>query len=553
MDGSLQTTERPAGGDWREWAEAWTARRSIAGTEGFAELILGNAGDSIDHYSAQLRGAWAAGLRDEAVTILSDVFEACAPIGFAWYARHECAVSPMDGRLKPRYLLFRLLIDRILGDGLSPEEGERLVVAYLERVPHSRGARLVLGELQLEAGRWEDGVATVKAILSEYSLLLLPQQILVAMYRTRYRPEDGPVVDGLYIGDLTDRFCHVPFEELMTDSDGKAWTCCPSFLPVPVGDIYTQDWQSLWNSDVAQELRRSVLDGDFRHCSRTQCPSILSDTLPYKNAVTDPQHRAAITSRVVDAKPRRFYFCHDATCNLACRQCRVGMYKAEPGVAARLDGLLESLVAPILAYGEENEYTLVISGNGDPFASDHYLEILRRLDGETHAAVSLHLITNGLLFKHYWERLPNIHPLLARGYVGFSLDAASPEAYRETRGGSWEKLMENLVFLGELRRSGQVAQAGINYAVQECNFKDMARIVELSEQLGIDTVGFNQMRNHGTFPADEYQRRAVFEPSHPRYGEFLEELRHPILVRSPIPTFGSLQPHVLVARSGASR
>ena len=36
----------------------------------------------------------------------------------------------------------------------------------------------------------------------------------------------------------------------------------------------------VWNSSGAQEIRRSILDGDYSYCSRTLCPMIANDNLP---------------------------------------------------------------------------------------------------------------------------------------------------------------------------------------------------------------------------------------------------------------------------------
>ncbi|MCX7180866.1 MAG: hypothetical protein NTX56_19565, partial [Proteobacteria bacterium] len=151
-------------------------------------------------------------------------------------------MASSDGLLRMRYFLFRLLIDRIRQRGMGLNDASRLVDAYLDLVPRSQSARLVLAELLLEEGHWQPAVAAIKLVLAEHSVLLLPQQILVALYRQRHDPKITPVVDGVYIGDLKDRFCHVPFDELMTDSAGSAWTCCPSFLPVPIGNIYQSPW-----------------------------------------------------------------------------------------------------------------------------------------------------------------------------------------------------------------------------------------------------------------------------------------------------------------------
>jgi MoaA/NifB/PqqE/SkfB family radical SAM enzyme len=534
---------------WQDWAQDWSLRSRVPIAAGFAEAILGAGQAIIDRNAATIVADWRNERPDRAVAQLASLFETFTPAGTAWLRENSIDLQSSDGTLRVRYFVLRLLIDRIQSCGFSLDEAARLIDAYLDSVPQSRAARLVLAELLFDAGHVEPALAAVKLVLTEHSILLLPQQVLVAMLAPSRSDDAGPVIDGAFTGDLSGHFCPIPFDEMMTDSEGYAWTCCPSFLPVPIGKIHESSWDDIWSSNVARTLRESVLDGSFKYCSRTQCPHILSGSLPRRDEVTDPRHRRIIdTGDFADATPRKFYFCHDATCNLACPQCRTEMYKIKPEKAAQLERLLTTLVDPILDHAGTNSCTILLSGNGDPFSSEHYLEILRRLDPDKHKGVTLHLVTNGLLFRHYWNELPNIHPFLINGYVGVSLDGASPEVYAQTRGAKWYKALENLEFLSELRRSGKIGGVGINYAVQECNFRDMSVVVELATRLGIDTVGFNQLRNEGTYSSEDYRRRAVFETDHPRYEEFLDELRQPILANG-VATFGSLTIHVERARS----
>jgi len=533
------------------WSSAWAEARLVPIDAGFAVSLLAHGLPMLDRDLERLLDDWAQARREPAANQLGRIFELYFPISLSWLAIHDRPSGSSDSRLRGRYFLFRLLLDRLRHLGLPLEASRDLVDGYLAQAPVSNAARLVLAELHLESGHWEIAIGLVKRLLSTVCTQLLPQKVLAAMLRTRHSPQETPLVEGVYIGDLSDRFCAIPFDEMMTDWEGQVWTCCPSFLPVAIGNIYRDPWDRIWQSETARELRRSILDGDFSHCSRTQCPMILSGTLPRRTDLTEARIQDLVESRDRDqAPPIKFYFCHDASCNLTCPQCRTELYKLAPEQAARLERAMTTLVEPVLEHAATHPATILLSGNGDPFASEHYLAILKRFDPARHALVTLNLVSNGLLFKLHWDRLPNIHPLLIQGSVSFSLDGASPEVYKLTRGASWAKALENLQFLAGLHREGRIGSIGINYAVQECNFRDMSRIMELAIELGFDTVGFNQLRNEGTYPVEDYRRRAIFVESHPRYPEFLEELRHPAL-RSPIASFGSLTAHFRLANPEA--
>jgi hypothetical protein len=83
--------------------------------------------------------------------------------------------------------------------------------------------------------------------------------------------------------DLSDRFCSMPFDTLSTFpvmqgrlKTPEVFACaCPGTLPYPVsasGDRVSVD--DIWNGDEIQELRRSILDGDFKYCYRMNCGSL---------------------------------------------------------------------------------------------------------------------------------------------------------------------------------------------------------------------------------------------------------------------------------------
>ena len=60
-----------------------------------------------------------------------------------------------------------------------------------------------------------------------------------------------------------DYFCSRPFEDFQPAANGKTYFCCQSWLPIPIGDYRTETPEAIWNSPTAQEIRRSILDGDY--------------------------------------------------------------------------------------------------------------------------------------------------------------------------------------------------------------------------------------------------------------------------------------------------
>src|SRR2546423_13300825 len=108
-------------------------------------------------------------------------------------------------------------------------------------------------------------------------------------------PISAPELDALDY-DLSDKFCPMPFTHFSTGFRGSVFACtCPAWVPFPIGNVVeAESADAIWNSEVVQEIRRSILDGDFGYCSRTQCSFITARKLPRKDEVTTPKLRAII-------------------------------------------------------------------------------------------------------------------------------------------------------------------------------------------------------------------------------------------------------------------
>ena len=57
-------------------------------------------------------------------------------------------------------------------------------------------------------------------------------------------------------------YCTRPFEFFEVYDDGRVSCCCPSWINnYEIGNIKDKSVEEVWNSEEAQELRRSILDG----------------------------------------------------------------------------------------------------------------------------------------------------------------------------------------------------------------------------------------------------------------------------------------------------
>ena len=324
--------------------------------------------------------------------------------------------------------------------------------------------------------------------------------------------------------DYRDLFCPRPFEYVEIGAGGKTHLCCAVMLPTVAGDKRNGSFMDVWNSETAQAIRQSILDGTFTHCIEHLCPELHNRTLPKRDQVTNPFHKDIIDNHrtVLSRGPTRITMNYDKSCNLACPMCRTERITAKGAEKQTIEEIQQWATREHLKDTRE----MIISTAGDAFGSATYHNFLRNFDASPYPDLRLRLVTNGLhLTPKNWERI--CHENVDSMHI--SIDAATPATYRVNRGANFNRLLENLHFAGQLRFSGQLKSLSLNYTVQENNFAEMPAFVSLAQSIHADLVLFIQLANGGTFTQEEYQRRAVHQPSHPRYGELLEVLKNPLL------------------------
>ncbi len=326
-------------------------------------------------------------------------------------------------------------------------------------------------------------------------------------------------------GWLATRFCNHPFEEIETRSNQDVHSCCSAWLPTPLGRFSEGEVGAFWNSPVAEEVRRSVIDGDFSYCSRVHCPKIAGRTLMSRD-VESPRFRQIIDDRMtrLETGPKRVLLSHDRSCNISCPSCRKHRILLNHEASDRLDAQFEHSIEPLLADAKK----IKITGSGDPFGSRHFRQLIKRLTMRLPPERRLQLHTNAVLFDpNVWETL-GLHGHVDCVFV--SVDAAQPETYAVVRrDGDFERLLRNLRDLGARRARGEFNLLKLDFVVQRRNYREMPGFVRLAEELGADQVYFLLLRNWGTFSAAEFQEENVADPSHPEHGALLRTLADPVL------------------------
>ncbi len=329
-------------------------------------------------------------------------------------------------------------------------------------------------------------------------------------------------------------FCRAPFEKIEISATGDIHLCCPGWIRGPVGNLRTQTLTEIWNSEKARDIRASVRDGSFSHCSSQNCPHLqaldsearlpgYSPIESYKAPTSE--HARKISEGIVPTGPAEVNSAFDLTCNLSCPTCRRELTVWRPGMAQfqQAEKMANEIIRALPRIRR-----LKLSGNGDPFASRLYWKILTSIDRELHPHLRVVLHTNALLFTaERWKEISRAHGLIDT--VEVAIDAADGGTYAlNRRGGSFEILLERLRFIAELRKQKAFRKLLVSFVVQANNFREMPAFVELGRTLAADTIIFSRLTDWGTFPPTIFTSRSIHLADHPLHNEFVDVISAPV-------------------------
>lgn len=291
--------------------------------------------------------------------------------------------------------------------------------------------------------------------------------------------------------------CTLPFEMFYINPHGNIWLC-PCFGEVTVGNVLLNAPEKIWeNSNIAKIFRLSIINNTYSFCDR-RCekfwnnPDVSGKVFPRKNVLRNEA-------------PSKVLVAFDRACNLRCKSCRPEPYFKNNDYRERIimyfaDELIKS------GYLEKCE-ELTIGGDGETFLSNGYQRVLFSGDLKRKGKVSI--MTNGTLFTPaMWEQLEGKYSAIE---FSVSVDATTEETYKKVRGGNFNALKKNLLFLSELRKDGKVQCVTIKLIAQRDNWREMKDFILMGKELGFDKVYLSPIWNWGTYSKEEFREISIFE------------------------------------------
>ena len=338
------------------------------------------------------------------------------------------------------------------------------------------------------------------------------------------------------------KVCPFPFSRIELGHIHKEFVpCCYAWFKENYQTEFKRDkkdynYQSTWNSRQAIELRKSIYDGSYKYCNTSRCnkpqmslydivnmdPNYFETPLS-ENVINDILNK---NPRLSDG-PSSISLTGDYKCNLKCPTCRSDYkLKSNPLEQFLIDSELKFLDST-----SQSLEVLKLSNNGEVFFSKDQRQLLKSLSPEKYPKLKhIFVITNALLFdQDNFNRLAPGSNFIKK--IAISLDAGTREAYAETRGGDWDRLVKNLKWIGEKREKGEFLWVNYNFVIRKANFRSIPDFIELGRKNNTDRFEFIKYDDwqalYGTpLPlSDRYKDEAVHLTTHELHSELIELLR----------------------------
>ncbi|MGE3261038.1 MAG: radical SAM protein [Bacteriovoracia bacterium] len=344
------------------------------------------------------------------------------------------------------------------------------------------------------------------------------------------------------------KICPHPFSQMDIPAYGPFVPCCYTWLTDEYYALEPREYYAnlqgkhdAWSGPGATALRKAVLAGDYRYCRRDICQAKLYslDEIEEMRERKEPLY-PPISERNIAAMAEGVEFLAegpayasitgDPRCNLACPSCRKEKITKLTPYA---EGLLKKTDESLARFASTIE-VMKMSADGEVFFSSYLRELLKSAGDKSRfpRLREVDLVTNGILFnqKTFDELRPGTE-LIRR--VAVSVDAGTKEVYAEVRGGDWDRLWENLRWVGEKRRKGEFKDFALRFVVRKANFRTMREFVRLAEEVGADCIDFSQFVQWNGMAVEHYEQEAVHLPEHPHRTE-LTELKQDLLKNAKI-------------------
>lgn len=272
--------------------------------------------------------------------------------------------------------------------------------------------------------------------------------------------------------------CYAPWGYVIVDVNGDVRPCC--FYYKPLGNLYKNSLEEIWNGDGYLTWRRTLISGTPPECSDCPIQVIFPRVSDFLNPIFEANYllnrREYFKGRVyLDSKPLFYSITVSTLCNLRCNFCSQNKYRENEVSPLSKEVLFE------LEYYYRFAHTLSWCG-GETLIQKPFLDFLEEDNPKNYPNMCLKVTTNGtLLNPMLFEELNRFRT----AFLTFSIDGGTKEVYEKLRvGANWETVIKNLKRCMYYRNIKPTVQ----YTVMKSNILDILNAVVLFDSLEVDVV-----------------------------------------------------------------
>ena len=325
----------------------------------------------------------------------------------------------------------------------------------------------------------------------------------------------------MFFKSKADIFCNAPFEQIMVFENGDILFCCEPLWHKDsvLGNIHTQSFEEIWNSQNAQEIRRLAVKNKYPYCKNELCHLRISGDLIAKSFLSNK--KVSYTPKM-KTFPRFVYLSPDYECNLRCITCRKDIFRYSDEEIEKRNSKIETIYLPILKDAE----IVMLNSSGEALASRHSRALIKAIV-KTYPNIKFSLLTNGLLCNKTNLQQLNIEDKLSSVIV--SINASTKETYEKfSPDSNFDTIMNNMSYLKELRFGKKLNAIIVSFVITSINYKEIPSFIKYADynNFYVQFIHYVKWGNELRCLPEEL---SVFKSYHPEYKEYLKICRDYII------------------------
>ena len=302
-------------------------------------------------------------------------------------------------------------------------------------------------------------------------------------------------------------FCRKAFENIEIEQNGDTYTCCADQqFEIPIGNIYKEQIEKVWNSDRAKAIRQAILNDIFSLC-HPNCPY-------YKtNDKKEDFHKPEM-----EKFPINIILSADSNCNARCIFCRDKNRKS-PIKDDEFERYIKIKLIPLLKEAQ----TVRIGVTGETFTSKKEKMFIEKIT-KFYPNIKFDLFTNGILGDK--KKLEEYGIYNRINELSVSIHSASKKTYEKiVRNGNFDKVMKNIKLYKQMKNDSIINNLHFIFVVLEQNYKEIPAFIDLANEHNSDAFFWTVRKNKYVKMSENYEANLITNKSHKEHENFLKLIK----------------------------